>query len=60
MKRGIKIGEKKKMKDLWKLVLQIAVIIAYCIAIAKLFGNQIDRIEGLCMMCVADHVSLRY
>ena len=48
-----------KVKDLWKLVLQIAIIAAYCIAIAKLFGNQMDRIEGLCIMCVADHISLR-
>ena len=47
------------MNDLWKLVLQMAIIAAYCIAIAKLFGNQMDRIEGLCIMCVADHISLR-
>lgn len=48
-----------KVKDLWKLVLQTAIIAAYCIAIAKLLGNQMDRIEGLCLMCVADHMSLR-
>ena len=47
-----------KVKELWKLVSRIAIIAAYCIAIAKLFGNQMDRIEGLCMMCVADHISL--
>ena len=47
------------MNDLWKLVLQMAIIVAYCIAIAKLFGNQMDRIEGLCLMCVADHISFR-
>lgn len=47
------------MKDLWKLVLQMAIIVVSCIAIAKLFGNQMDRIEGLCLMCVADHISLR-
>lgn len=47
------------MKDLWKLVLQMVIIAACCIAIAKLFGNQMDRIEGLCLMCMADHMSLR-
>lgn len=47
------------MKDLWKLVLQMCVIVAYCIAISKLFGNQMDRIEGFCIMCVADHVAWR-
>ena len=44
------------MKDFFRIMLQIVMITAYCIACVKLFGSQIDRIEGCCTMLVLDRI----